>query len=589
MKRVLIIGGSRFIGRKIVDRLLDRRDYVTVLNRGSKPIEGTAQITGDRNQEGFIDKAVQEVRPDIVIDMLLMNEEQAKTTLDACALRCPLLAISSCDVYRNFGGVLGRDTVEPDPTPLTEDSPLRDSRYPYRTEDKEKDGFRHDYDKILVEKLIMSDGRVPASVLRLPMVYGPEDFQHRFYDYAKRMADGRPYILIPQSMAEWMACRGYIDTMADAALAVADLLPKVRNTFHACDQPALSEVNFAREIAKAMNWSGEVRIVPDEELWEERRHSNHFNYNIALDTSRLEAASDWKPVRDFAERFKATCEWELANPPEGWTGDYDKEDELAKKIGLVKEPVKEEKKLVIYVTAGDPDLDQLPDILTALQLGGADVVEVGIPFSDPIADGPTIQASSQRALDRGVTPKAVLAKLKEAKVKLPLVLMGYMNPIMAMGFENFAIEAKQAGVGGVIVCDLIPGPDADEWKSIADKHGIDTIFLAAPTSTEERLKLAAESSSGFVYAVSRTGVTGAASQVSEGSRQVVNSLRKYTDIPIFVGFGISTAEHVKMVCEFADGAVVGSRIVDLISRHWNEPGGKQVLIDTVKSLKEACR
>ena len=589
MKRVLIIGGSRFIGRRIADRLLDRRDYVTVLNRGSKPMEGVAQIVGDRNEAGVVDKAVQEVRPDIVIDMLLMNEEQAQVSLDACALRCPLLAISSCDVYRNFGGVLGRDTVDPDPTPLKEDSPLRDSRYPYRTEDKEVDGFRHEYDKILVEKLIMNDSRVPASVLRLPMVYGPEDFQHRFFDYAKRMSDGRPYILIPQSMAEWTACRGYIDSMADAAIAVADLLPKTREIFHACDQPALSEVNFVREIAKVMQWPGEVRVVADEEFWEDRRPNNNFNYNISLDTSKLEAVSNWKPVREFGEVFKATCDWELANPREGWTDDYELEDELAKRVGIVKEAERVEKKLVIYVTAGDPDLDQLPDILAALQLGGADVVEVGIPFSDPIADGPTIQASSQRALERGVTPRAVLDKLKEAKVKLPLVLMGYMNPIMKMGFNEFALEAKQAGVGGVIVCDLIPGPDADDWVTAAKRHGIDTIFLAAPTSTEERLKMAAEASSGFVYAVSRTGVTGAASQVSESSKQVVERLREYTDIPVFVGFGISTAEHVKMVCEYADGAVVGSRIVDLIARNWNEPGGKQVLIDTIKSLKEACR
>lgn len=247
-----------------------------------------------------------------------------------------------------------------------------------------------------------------------------------------------------------------------------------------------------------------------------------------------------------------------------------------------------EKALVLFVTAGDPDLAELPAILDALQAGGADLIEIGIPFSDPIADGPTIQASSQRALDRGVTPGAVLDTLATWSGNVPIVLMGYLNPILRVGYDAFAKLARASGASGTIVSDLTP-EESDEWKAASDRAGLDTIFLAAPTSTDERLKVVAEKSSGFVYAISRTGVTGSRSAVPPEALDLVSRLRERTDLPVCVGFGISTADQVAALCQVADGVVIGSWLVDVLNRDWNGGEGRGRLIEQVQSLKSATR
>ncbi len=248
-----------------------------------------------------------------------------------------------------------------------------------------------------------------------------------------------------------------------------------------------------------------------------------------------------------------------------------------------------EKALIPFVTAGDPSLDQLPAILQAVQEAGADLVEVGIPFSDPIADGPTIQAASQRSLDRGTNPPAVLAAIKEAKLEIPVIAMGYLNLMVRRGLNQFALDAKEAGISGVIVCDLTPDIESSPWNEAAKAAGIDTIYLAAPTSTEDRLKRVAETSTGFIYAVSRTGVTGAGSEAPPEVKDLVSRLRAYSQTPICVGFGISKPEHVQMVCSAADGAVVGSSLVDLLAQTWNEGRGRDALIERVASLKAATK
>lgn len=247
---------------------------------------------------------------------------------------------------------------------------------------------------------------------------------------------------------------------------------------------------------------------------------------------------------------------------------------------------KGEKALVLYVTAGDPSLDQLPAILEALVEGGADVIEVGVPFSDPIADGPTIQASSQRALDRGTRPGDVLEALTKAQPSVPVVLMGYYNTMLRPGLSAFAERAKAAGVVGVIVCDIIP-EEADDWVKVSQAAGIDSVFLAAPTSTPDRLRAVATNSTGFVYAVSRTGVTGAAQQAGDEVARLVGDLKGMTDTPVCVGFGISKPEHVAAVCQVADGAVIGSWLVDWLAQNWREGQGRADLVAAVKSLKAA--
>lgn len=249
---------------------------------------------------------------------------------------------------------------------------------------------------------------------------------------------------------------------------------------------------------------------------------------------------------------------------------------------------KGEKALIPFVTAGDPDLESLGEILRTLESAGADVIEVGVPFSDPIADGPTIQASSQRALERGVKPKMVLEAVKTSGVKVPIVLMGYYNTVLRWGLREFAHDAHDSGVRGMIMCDLIP-EEADDWIHACTGEDVETIFLAAPTSTDARLDGVCEHSSGFVYAVSRTGVTGARDEGAGQARELVDRLKARTKLPICVGFGISNQEHIRQVCEFADGAVVGSFLVDLIAREWKGGEGKQLVLDTVAALKGATR
>jgi tryptophan synthase alpha chain len=245
-----------------------------------------------------------------------------------------------------------------------------------------------------------------------------------------------------------------------------------------------------------------------------------------------------------------------------------------------------EKALVLFFTAGDQPLEQLPELLAALEEGGADVIEVGIPFSDPFGEGPTIQASSQRALDNGATPRTILEAVGRAKKQVPVVTMGYYNPILRFGIQAFAESSRAAGIGGTIVSDLIPD-ESDDWCRACREFGIDTIFLAAPTSTSARIEEVARRSTGFVYAVSRTGVTGAENQVPDEVSALVARIRALTDKPVCVGFGISKPEHVAMVCQVADGAVVGSALVDVLHRKWDDGRGRAEIVRFVRALKSA--
>lgn len=247
-----------------------------------------------------------------------------------------------------------------------------------------------------------------------------------------------------------------------------------------------------------------------------------------------------------------------------------------------------EKALVVFVTAGDPSLDELPAILETLAEAGADVIEVGVPFSDPIADGPTIQASSQRALERGATPSKVLEALRGVDLDVPRVLMGYYNTVLRRGLETFAVSAAEAGVSGTIISDLTP-EEAGPWRIASRAHGLDTIFLVAPTSTDARLDLACSMATGFVYAVSRTGVTGTGVEVSADVGTLVRKVQARTETPVCVGFGISTPEHVRAVCADADGAVVGSWLVDLLAQHWQGGAGREKVRAAVAELKAATR
>jgi len=234
--------------------------------------------------------------------------------------------------------------------------------------------------------------------------------------------------------------------------------------------------------------------------------------------------------------------------------------------------------LVAYLTAGDPSLDATRRIAIAAIDAGADVIELGVPFSDPVADGPVIQRASERALARGTRLADVLAIARDIRAARPaagLIVFTYFNPILRYGLARFADHAKAAGADGVLVTDMIV-EEASEYLAEMHRAGLAPVFLAAPTSPDERLQAIAENSEGFVYAISRTGITGKQQSVAADAAALVARIRRWTTLPVAVGFGISNAQQVAQVSEFADAAVVGSAIVELIERSTPESSPEAV-------------
>ena len=244
--------------------------------------------------------------------------------------------------------------------------------------------------------------------------------------------------------------------------------------------------------------------------------------------------------------------------------------------------------LVAYITAGDPSLEATEKFVIALAEAGADVIELGVPFSDPIADGPVIQRASERALRAGTTLAGVLALVKSLRAisDVALVLFSYFNPVLQMGLEKFGEAAKAAGADGVLITDLTP-EEAGEYRAAVSAHGLDTIFLAAPTSPNERLARIAEASSGFLYLISRTGVTGPKDQLADELPSLARRVRRVTQLPIAIGFGISLPGHVSLLGGLADAAVVGSALVEEIERAGSVDAAAAALAARVKLLKSA--
>ena len=245
--------------------------------------------------------------------------------------------------------------------------------------------------------------------------------------------------------------------------------------------------------------------------------------------------------------------------------------------------------LVTYTTAGDPDLARSGEILVALDRAGADVLEVGVPFSDPLADGPVIQRATERAIAAGTNLRGVLSMIAavRGKISAPIVLFSYANPLLRMGVDAFAAEAARAGVQGVLALDL-PIEEATEFRATLAAGGLDTIFLLSPTTTEARIRKAAELGRGFLYGISRLGVTGARDSVAAGAEDMVQRIRRQTAMPIALGFGISKPEHVAEVGRYADAAVVGSALVSLVAETAGRPDAIGRIEAYVASLKRAC-
>ena len=246
--------------------------------------------------------------------------------------------------------------------------------------------------------------------------------------------------------------------------------------------------------------------------------------------------------------------------------------------------------LIAYITAGDPSLDASAKIVLAAAEAGADIIELGVPFSDPVADGPVIQRASERALRNGATLAGVLELVRDlrAHTDVPLVLFSYFNPILQMGLQKFAESAASAGADGVLITDLTP-EEADEYRATVRAQGLDAIFLAAPTSTDQRLARIAAASTGFLYLVSRTGVTGEREALPEGLPALVRRIRNFATLPIAVGFGISLPSHVSVLGGIADAVVVGSALMAEVENADSVDTAVAAVASRVRALKNAAR
>jgi tryptophan synthase alpha chain len=242
--------------------------------------------------------------------------------------------------------------------------------------------------------------------------------------------------------------------------------------------------------------------------------------------------------------------------------------------------------LIAYITAGDPHPDRTADLVVALERGGADLIELGVPFSDPIADGPVIQRAGYRAIQHGTTLTRVLEIAKQVRKvsEVPLLLFTYLNPVEKYGVERLARDAKAAGIDGCLLTDASV-EEAAEYVRVMRQQDLDTVFLGAPTSSDRRLKLVAKFSSGFIYLVSRTGVTGEQSAVSASVGPLVERVKAISKLPLAVGFGVSRAEHVAEIGSIAPGVVVGSAIMSLIEKYGDAPDLEQRLEDFARTLK----
>lgn len=243
--------------------------------------------------------------------------------------------------------------------------------------------------------------------------------------------------------------------------------------------------------------------------------------------------------------------------------------------------------LVAYLTTGDPDVETTRHAALAAIGAGADVIELGVPFSDPVADGPVIQRASERAVGKGIRLEEVLEVARQIRQQTDagLILFSYLNPVLRFGLARFCAAAQDAGVDGALITDL-PVEEADEYRRAMRARQLATVFLAAPTSTDQRLRRIAEASEGFVYAVSRTGVTGTRSELPQDARQLVARIRRYTKLPVAVGFGISTPEQFAAVGEYAEAAVVGSALMETLER--NPQTGPAAVAELVTHLRSGA-
>lgn len=329
--KVLAIGATGFIGRHVVPLLVEQGVEVAVLHRGETDAnlpDGVRRIRGNRNRLDDAKAELERFAPDVVLDAILYSEQQTRAMVQAFrGNACRVVALSSADVYRNYDGFRGRSTAQPDAVPLAEDAPLRDTRYPYRGSGLP---FEHadDYEKVLVEQVLLTEPDLPATLLRLPAVYGPGDRQHRLRPYLQRMVDGRPVILLQEEQAAWRWTRGYVGNVAAAiALAVADAR-STRRVYNVGEEPALTERKWVERIGAAAGWKGEVVAVPRERMADHLKQPFDWRYELWTDTARIREELGYAEPVPLDEALERTVEWERSTLDEAEVPDYGEEDAL---------------------------------------------------------------------------------------------------------------------------------------------------------------------------------------------------------------------------------------------------------------------
>lgn len=322
--RILVIGGTRFMGPVVVQRLHNLGHEITIFHRGQRPAtlpSDIQHIQGDRDSLTDFTDSFQRLAPDVVLDMIPATEREAQEVMSVFkGIARRIVAISSQDVYRAFGRVNGKESGPADPLPLTEESPLRENLYPHRglpipDESYSQRNWREDYDKILVERLVMGDPALPGTVLRLPMVYGPGDYQHRLFPYLKRMDDQRPAIVLDESEAEWRWTHGYVENVA-AAITLAVQNERASGRIYNVGEPVtFSMAEWIQQIGQAAGWEGKIVRVPRKHMPEDMLIGINTEQDIVTDTSRIRNELGYSEPVALDEAMRRTVAWERGHPP----------------------------------------------------------------------------------------------------------------------------------------------------------------------------------------------------------------------------------------------------------------------------------
>ena len=328
--KILIIGGTRFMGPFVVRQFVAQGHDITVFHRGKSLAdfpEAVRILHGDRRELRLHAEALQRIQPDVVVDMVAFTEPDAHAlgeVFRGAAGR--LVMISSMDIYREYDRLRGVDAGPSDPMPLTEESPVRDQLFPYRSQAKEGELF-YDYEKILVEQAVLSDPELPATVLRLPAVYGPGDGQHRIFPYVKRMDDGRPAILLSEGQAAWRWTRGYVENIAAGiALAATDARAAGR-VYNLGEEDPLPEAGWVEAIGRTAGWNGKVLRVPEEQLPEAMRERMDWSRHLVVSSERIRAELGYREIVSPEEALSRAIQWERASPPPVDPAQFDYEAE----------------------------------------------------------------------------------------------------------------------------------------------------------------------------------------------------------------------------------------------------------------------